>query len=245
MARLMQKLDGNAHDVVAARQHSGRQGALLGAQHVGRAQRVAEARQVDRLVQQLHPDQPAPVRQRQLVDLGPVVMRQVLAALGGIGARLQRLVGGADGEGEAGAEPVRGAHQVAEVQRLRDALGADGEIAARKRRRRWLVHGSLPLRCQGVRRVATGAARCLYLRIGRHYCREQGVARFRTPLRGRGHAARQRHRGRRHRRRIGPGRRHGQGARGQGRQGRDPRPQCRARREARQGARRARSPSAM
>ena len=96
---------GDAHHVVAARQQLGRQRALLGPQHIGRAQRMAEARQVDRLVQQLHPDQPAALGQRQLVDALPVVVRQVLLALGGVGARLQRLVGGADGKGEAAPNP--------------------------------------------------------------------------------------------------------------------------------------------
>jgi hypothetical protein len=102
---------------------------------------VAEAWQVDCVFQQLNADQPAALRQGQVLDRLPVEVRQVLGALGGVGTRLQRLVGSADGEGEAGAEAVRGAHQVAEVQRLGDALRADGEIAARQRGMNWLVHG--------------------------------------------------------------------------------------------------------
>src|SRR5438046_10663856 len=76
-------------------------------------------------------------------------MWQVLPALGGVRACLQRLIGGADGEREARAETVRGAHQVAEVQRLRDALRTDGEMATRGRLQHWLVHGSR-LTCRGV-----------------------------------------------------------------------------------------------
>ena len=91
---------------------------------------MMEARQIDGLVQQLHADQPAACRQHQIADARPIVMRQVLRALGGIGARLQRLIGCADGKREARPEPVGRAHQVAEVQRLRDALGADPEVAA-------------------------------------------------------------------------------------------------------------------
>ena len=81
----------------------------------------------------LDADQLATLRQRELRRLPPVVVRQVPLALRGVGARLHGLIAGADGEGEAGAEAVRRAHQVAEVQRLRHALGADREIAARQR----------------------------------------------------------------------------------------------------------------
>ena len=52
-------------------------------------------------------------------------------AFRGVGARLQGLIAGADRESEAGAEAMGGAHQVAKVERLRHALGADCEISAR------------------------------------------------------------------------------------------------------------------
>ena len=80
--------------MVAAPEQLRRQRALLGTQHVGGAQWVAEARQVDRLVQQLDADEPAALGQRQLLHACPVVVRQMLAAFGGIGARLQGLVMG-------------------------------------------------------------------------------------------------------------------------------------------------------
>ena len=74
--------------------------------------------------------------------VSPIVVRQVLGALGGIGARLQRLVRRPDREREAGPEPVGGAHQVAEVQRLRDALGTDPEVAAGQCGGLCLAHGA-------------------------------------------------------------------------------------------------------
>ena len=54
----------DAHGVIAAGDHCRRQRAALGAEHIGGIQRVAEARQQGRLVEQLHADQGAALRQR-------------------------------------------------------------------------------------------------------------------------------------------------------------------------------------
>ena len=53
------------HHVVAARQHRRRQRAALRPEHVGGVEGVAEARQLDRVVDQLAADQPAAARQLQ------------------------------------------------------------------------------------------------------------------------------------------------------------------------------------
>jgi len=57
---------------------------------------MLEARQVDGLVQQLHADQAAAGRQRQLGRTRTVVVRQVLHALGGIGPRLDARPAGSE-----------------------------------------------------------------------------------------------------------------------------------------------------
>ena len=92
---------------------------------------MAEARQIDRVVDQLAADQAAAARQRQLRR-----RRRSRRPAAGISAcdvsesALAHGVVGIDQEDEAGAERVRRADQVAEVHRLADALGADREKAA-------------------------------------------------------------------------------------------------------------------
>ena len=61
---------GDAHHVLAAGQQRGRQAGAFGPEHVGGGQRVAEAGQVDRVLQQLHADQRASARQGERVEAG-------------------------------------------------------------------------------------------------------------------------------------------------------------------------------
>ena len=84
---------------------------------------MAEARQVDRVIEELDADELAAAGQRHFVEGRPVVVRHVQLAFRRIGVGLDGLVRGADREGEARAERVRRTHQVAEVQRLRHAFG--------------------------------------------------------------------------------------------------------------------------
>ncbi len=128
-------------DVVAARHERRRERALLGAQYVGGPQGMTEARQIDRVLEQLYADQPAAFRQHHVVEAGPVVVRQVPATLGGVGAGFQRLVGRTQGEREGRPEAVRGAKQVAEVQGLGDTFGAHGEVAAWQGGEIGIAHG--------------------------------------------------------------------------------------------------------
>ena len=58
-----------------------------GPEHVGGVERMAEARQVDRLVDQLAADQAAAARQPQLLGRGEVVDRQLELGLRGVRAR--------------------------------------------------------------------------------------------------------------------------------------------------------------
>jgi hypothetical protein len=120
------------HDTVAACDHRGRERAALGPEHVSRVERVTKAGQLDRLVQELDPDQLAAARQHQLLNASEAVERQLQLGLRCVGKRAGHGVMGIDQEHEAGAEGVRRADQIAEVHRLADALGADPEIAAHR-----------------------------------------------------------------------------------------------------------------
>jgi hypothetical protein len=92
---------------------------------------VLEAGQIYCVLDQFDADQFAALGQAQVVQGGPVVVRQMPLPLRRVCACLERLVGGADRKGKGGPEAVGRAHQVAEVQGFRHPLGADGEIAAR------------------------------------------------------------------------------------------------------------------
>src|SRR5262245_57643985 len=106
---------------------------------------MAKAWQLDGPIEQLHAHESAAFRQGQLADALPVVVWQMLAAFGGIRPRFQGRVAGTDREGKAGAKSVSGAHQVAEVQGLGDALRSNGEVTPGGQRRYWLVHDVRPL----------------------------------------------------------------------------------------------------
>ena len=92
---------------------------------------MGEAREIVGLVEDFDPDQAASLGQLELFQASPVVDRQMDRGIRGVGANLEGLVVGADGEDEARAEGVRRAQQIAEIDGLGDALHADGEIAAR------------------------------------------------------------------------------------------------------------------
>src|SRR5690606_24642861 len=64
---------------------------------------------------------------------GPVVVGQMPLPFRGVGTGLERLVHRPDREREARAKCMGRAHEIAEVECLRHALGADGEIPARLR----------------------------------------------------------------------------------------------------------------
>src|SRR5690606_24400632 len=104
--------------------------APLWAEHVGRPEWMIEARQIYGILFELDANELATLWQNEVFDLGPIVMRQVPLSFRGVDSGLEGLVGCSDREGEAGAECVGGAHQVAEIERLRDALGAYGKVPA-------------------------------------------------------------------------------------------------------------------
>ena len=117
----------DAHDVIAPIDHRRRQ-RCAPAEHVGGVQRVPEARQQSRRIQQLHADQHAALRQDQLLD-GIEPIERHLLRLRCVGERVPCRVD-IDQEHEAGAEGVRRADQIAQVHGLADALRPDAEIAA-------------------------------------------------------------------------------------------------------------------
>jgi hypothetical protein len=91
---------------------------------------MAEAGQIDRIVDQLAADQAAAARQLELRRCGEVVHRQLEFGLRRVRPGAAHGVVGLHQEDEAGAERVSRAHQVAEVHRLADALGPDREKSA-------------------------------------------------------------------------------------------------------------------
>ncbi len=121
----------NSDDVVAPLQQCGRQPGALRPQNIGGIQRVAEGRQIDRVLQQLDADQGAAARQRQVGHGWITPHRHMQGRVGGVrGAGRARIPAGADGEAERRAECVPGAQQRADVGGFGDTLGADAEIAA-------------------------------------------------------------------------------------------------------------------
>ncbi len=92
---------------------------------------MAEARQLDRLVEQLDPHQHAAFRQGDRVRPGEAPQRHMRRGVGGVGEPAGAGVeAGADGEAERRAEGVGGAQEGADIAGFRHALGADAEIAA-------------------------------------------------------------------------------------------------------------------
>ena len=91
---------------VAAREQLWRKRPLLRAEDVCGTLRVKKARQVDRAVDKLHAHQLATAGQHHLVEIIPIVVRQMLAASRRVGDRLKRTVRGPDREGERRAEGV-------------------------------------------------------------------------------------------------------------------------------------------
>jgi hypothetical protein len=118
--------------VIAAGDHRRRQRAALGTEHISGIQRVAEARQQGRLVEQLHADQGAALRQGELLDRIDTVQRQLLLRVRGVGRRVADRVMGIDQEHEASAEGMGRADQVAQVHGLADPFRPDAEIAAHR-----------------------------------------------------------------------------------------------------------------
>src|SRR5262249_37494481 len=113
------------------------QGAALGAEHVGRPERMRKARKLGRLVQKLDANQATALRQLELGQAAPMIERDVRRCLRCVRPRLERFRVGADGEYEARTEGVGGAQQIDEIDGLGDALDADGEITARGRKGRF------------------------------------------------------------------------------------------------------------
>ena len=135
--------------VVAERLQIARQAFALGPQDVGRLARMAEARQLDRLVGDLDADQPAAQRQAEGFEVGEMVGRHRARRVRGVAVRsLAAVVLGPHREHEGGAEGMGGAEQGADIHRLADAFDADAEIA---------FHGPAicctnPRRCSPARR---------------------------------------------------------------------------------------------
>src|ERR1700680_2507882 len=75
---------GDAHDVGALADELVRQGSMLRPEDVGGAQGVAEPRQIDGVVDERDADEFAALGQPHLGGGGPVVMRDVPLAFGGV-----------------------------------------------------------------------------------------------------------------------------------------------------------------
>ena len=112
---------------MAAGDHAGAELATFGPEHIGCLQRVGEGRQLNRLVEKLDADQPAAARQAKLLDALPMIEGNVRGGPRGVGDGVHDARIGADGEGEACAEGVGRAKQIAEIDGLRGSLDADGE----------------------------------------------------------------------------------------------------------------------
>lgn len=121
---------GDLHDEVAALHQCRRQAAALRPQHIGGPQRMPEARQLYRLVQQLDADQGTALRQLQARHVRIVVDRQMARGIRCVrDAKLAFVQPGVDGEGEAGAERMGRPDKVAHVERFADALYPDCKIS--------------------------------------------------------------------------------------------------------------------
>ena len=114
----------------AAGNQRGAEHAAFGAEHIGCLHRVGEGGELDRILDELDTDQPAAPRQAHLIDTLPMVEGKVRGRARGVGDRVHDARVGPDGEHEARAEGVRRAQEIAEVDGLRPAFDADGEIAA-------------------------------------------------------------------------------------------------------------------
>ena len=114
----------------AAGDQLGAEHAAFGPEHIGGLHRMGEGRQLDRLVDKLDADQPAAPRQAHLADALPMIEGKVRGRPRCVGDGVHDARIGADGEHEARAEGMGRAEQIAEIDGLRAALDADGEITA-------------------------------------------------------------------------------------------------------------------
>ncbi len=91
---------------------------------------MAEARQLDRLVADLDPDQPAALRQAERLEVGEIVGRHRARRVGRVAlSALAAIVLGPQREHEGGAEGMRGPEQGADIHGLAHAFHSDAEIA--------------------------------------------------------------------------------------------------------------------
>jgi hypothetical protein len=114
----------------AAGDQRGAERAAFRPEHIGGLHRVGEGRELDRIVDKLDADEPAPPRQAHLIDALPMVEGEVRGGPRRVGGCVHDPRIGADGEHEARAEGMGRAEQFAEIDGLRSAFDADGEIAA-------------------------------------------------------------------------------------------------------------------
>jgi len=100
---------------------------------------MGEGRELDGIIDKLDADQPASPRQAHLLDALPMVEGEMRGGARGVGDGVHQARIGADGEHEARTEGVGRAQEIAEIDGLRSALDANGEIAASSSRLRF--HG--------------------------------------------------------------------------------------------------------
>ena len=99
-------------------------------EHIRGLHRMGEGREFDRVLDKLDADEPASPRQAHLLDALPVVEGEMRGGARSVGDGVHHAGIGADGEHEARAEGMGRAQEIAEIDSLRSALDADGEIAA-------------------------------------------------------------------------------------------------------------------
>jgi len=100
---------------------------------------MGEGRELDGIIDKLDADQPASPRQAHLLDALPMVEGEMRGGARSVGDGVHDTRIGTDGEHEARAEGMGRAQEIAEIDGLRSALDADGEIAAGSSRLRF--HG--------------------------------------------------------------------------------------------------------
>src|SRR5690242_7282927 len=91
---------------------------------------MPEARQLYRIVGDLHPDKLATLRKPQLLGRAELIYRKMAGGVRRVGDRIAKSNASRNREEEARVESMRDAQEIAEIHRLGKSVGADGEIAA-------------------------------------------------------------------------------------------------------------------
>ena len=119
----------NHHLIVAAVEQLGGKFTAFGPENIGRAKGMTETWQLNGVVNQLNADNFATLGQDHFIRRGPVIQGQMGWRFRGVGLSRYGVIGGADGESEAGAEGVGRTDEIAEIALFRCAFDTDCKIS--------------------------------------------------------------------------------------------------------------------